>query len=86
MGAVFGTSTKPDARAVSRQTLKEICAAVDIPVVAIGGISRDNMPELSGTGIDGVALVSAIFAAEDIEGRCRELKELARRTVKGAEQ
>ena len=79
VGAVFGTSTKPDAKAISRQTLKEICAAVDIPVVAIGGISRDNMPELSGTGIDGVALVSAIFAAEDIENQCRELKKLAQK-------
>ena len=81
VGAVFGTSTKPDAKAVSRQTLKDICAAVDIPVAAIGGISRDNILELSGTGIDGVALVSAIFSAEDIEGRCRELKELVRRAV-----
>ena len=81
VGAVFSTSTKPDAKAVSRQTLKEICAAVDIPVVAIGGISRNNLLELSGTGIDGVALVSAIFGAEDIESRCRELKELARRVA-----
>ena len=86
VGAVFSTSTKADAKAVSRQTLREICAAVNIPVVAIGGISRDNILELSGTGIDGVALVSAIFAAEDIEGRCVELKELAHRTVKGATQ
>lgn len=81
VGAVFPTSTKLDAEAVSRQTLKDICAAVDIPVTAIGGISRDNLLELSGTGIDGVALVSAIFGAEDIEGRCRELKELARRAA-----
>ena len=79
VGAVFSTSTKADAKAVSRQTLKEICAAVDIPVVAIGGINRDNILELSGTGIDGVALVSAIFAAENIEESCRELKELAGR-------
>ena len=79
VGAMFSTSTKLDTKAVSRQTLKEICAAVDIPVVAIGGISRDNMLELSGTGIDGVALVSAIFAAEVIESRCQELKTLARR-------
>ena len=79
VGAVFSTSTKADAKAVSRQTLKEICAAVNIPVVAIGGIRRDNILELAGTGIDGVALVSAIFAAEDIENRCRELKALARR-------
>lgn len=81
VGAVFATSTKLDAEAVSRQTLKEICAAVDIPVAAIGGIGRDNILELAGTGIDGVALVSAIFGAEDIEGRCRELKELARRAA-----
>lgn len=81
VGAVFSTSTKLDAEAVSRQTLKDICAAVDIPVTAIGGISKDNILKLSGTGIDGVALVSAIFGAEDIEGRCRELKELARRAA-----
>ena len=79
VGAVFSTSTKPDAKAISHQTLKEICAAVDIPVVAIGGIGMDNILELSGAGIDGVALVSAIFGAEDIEGRCRALKELVRR-------
>lgn len=78
VGAVFATSTKLDAEAVSHQTLKDICAAVDIPVTAIGGINQDNILELSGTGIDGVALVSAIFGAEDIEGRCRALKELAR--------
>ena len=81
VGAVFSTSTKLDASEVSHQTLKEICAAVDIPVTAIGGISRDNILELSGTGIDGGALVSAIFGAEDSEGRCRELKELARRVA-----
>lgn len=81
VGAVFSTSTKRDAEAVSRQTLRDICDAVDIPVTAIGGISKDNILELSGAGIDGVALVSAIFGAEDIEGRCRELKELARRAA-----
>ena len=81
VGAVFSTSTKPDAQPVSRRTLTDICAAVRIPVTAIGGISRDNLLELSGTGIDGVALVSAIFAAGDIETRCRELKGLARRAA-----
>ena len=81
VGAVFSTSTKLDAETVSHQTLKDICAAVDIPVTAIGGINRDNILELSGTGVDGVALVSAIFGAEDIENRCRELKELARRAA-----
>ncbi len=77
VGAVFPTSTKSDAREVSRQALKDICAAVDIPVTAIGGINKSNIAELSGTGVDGVALVSAIFAAEDIEAECRILKGLS---------
>lgn len=77
VGAVFGTTTKLDADTISHQTLREICEAVHIPVVAIGGISRENMKELTGTGVDGVALVSAIFAAEDIEKECRELRRIA---------
>lgn len=81
VGAVFPTSTKSDAREVSHQTLKEICAAVDIPVTAIGGINKSNMAELSGTGVDGVALVSAIFAAENIEEECKILKKLSEETV-----
>ncbi len=81
VGAVFPTSTKSDAREVSRQTLKDICAAVDIPVTAIGGIHKGNMAELSGTGVDGVALVSAIFAAEDIEEECKILKKLSGKMV-----
>lgn len=81
VGAVFLTSTKSDASEVSRQTLKDICAAVDIPVTAIGGINKGNMAELSGTGVDGVALVSAIFAAEDIEEECKILKKLSGKMV-----
>lgn len=77
VGAVFPTSTKLDASEVSHQTLKEICAAVDIPVTAIGGINKSNIAELSGTGVDGVALVSAVFAAENIEEECRLLKRLS---------
>lgn len=77
VGAVFSTSTKPDAQGVSYQTLKEICNSVSIPVVAIGGINKNNIMKLSGSGIDGVALVSAIFAADDIEKECRELKKLS---------
>lgn len=77
VGAVFPTSTKLDASEVSHQTLKEICAAVDIPVTAIGGINKNNIAELSGTGVDGVALVSAVFAAENIEEECRLLKRLS---------
>lgn len=81
VGAVFPTSTKSDAREVSLQTLKDICAAVDIPVTAIGGINKSNMAELSGTGIDGVALVSAIFAAQNIAEECRLLKRLSAETI-----
>lgn len=81
VGAVFSTSTKLDADSVSAETLSEICRAVDIPVTAIGGITKANIMELAGTGIDGVALVSAIFAAEDIEKECRELKKLSSEMV-----
>lgn len=81
VGAVFGTTTKPDANAVSIETLKEICAAVSIPVVAIGGINRMNMMKLSGSGVDGVALVSAVFAAEDIARECSALRELSEKMV-----
>ena len=56
--------------------LKEICDSVDVPVVAIGGIHKDNILKLKGSGADGVALVSAIFSAEDIEAECKELKAL----------
>ena len=76
VGAMFTTSTKADAAVVSMETLREICAAVEIPVVAIGGIGRDNMTRLIGTGVDGVALVSAIFSAVDIEKECRMLRKI----------
>lgn len=82
VGAVFVTSTKTDAADVSLDTLKQICEAVKIPVVAIGGINENNISELSGTGVDGAALVSAIFAADDIEKECRILKEKLREVVK----
>lgn len=82
VGAVFGTTTKLDANAVTLETVKEICSAVSIPVVAIGGINRINMMQLSGSGVDGVALVSAIFAAEDIELECRTLREISEKMVK----
>lgn len=82
VGAVFATSTKLDADAVSHETLGEICRAVSIPVVAIGGISKENIMQLSGTGVDGVALVSAIFASGDIENTCRELRALSEQMVK----
>ena len=67
VGAVFSTGTKLDADDVSYETLKAICETVSIPVVAIGGITKDNLMELKGSGIDGIAVVSAIFAQENIE-------------------
>ena len=82
VGAVFATATKSDAHVLPRETLAEICRAVDIPVVAIGGIGEDNLLQLAGTGVDGAALVSAIFSALDIEGQCRKLRALSERMVK----
>jgi thiamine-phosphate pyrophosphorylase len=82
VGAVFATSTKPDANYVSRETLCEIRGAVKIPIVAIGGINRANIHDLRGSGIDGVALASAIYGAKDISRACREMRLLSKETVK----
>jgi len=81
VGAVFSTSTKMDADAVSFETLKKICSAVSIPVVAIGGINKDNILQLSGSGVDGIAVVSAIFAQPDITVATAELHQLAQKMV-----
>lgn len=81
VGAVFPTGTKSDADDVSLKTLTEICKAVSIPVVAIGGITVENTPELEGTGIAGISVVSAVFGAEDIRRATRELVRVARKTV-----
>lgn len=81
VGAMFSTSTKTDANVLPKETLRDICAAVDIPVVAIGGIGKSNISQLAGTGVDGVALVSAIFAADDIENECRLLRKLSEEMV-----
>ena len=81
VGAMFSTSTKTDVNVLPKETLRDICAAVDIPVVAIGGISKSNISLLAGTGVDGVALVSAIFAADDIEDECRLLRRLSEEMV-----
>lgn len=74
VGAVFGTDTKADADAVPLEALADICRAVAIPVVAIGGITAARVPGLAGTGIDGVAVVSALFSAPDIEQAAEELR------------
>lgn len=81
VGAVFGTSTKKNARNLTVEKLKEISSAVSIPVVAIGGINGNNLMELSSSGVDGVAVVSAIFAAEDPGKATAELLVLARKMV-----
>lgn len=81
-GAVFPTGSKADAEEVSRETLEVICRAVNIPVIAIGGISAQNVLELSGSGICGIAVISAVFAQPEIESATRRLKELTEEMVK----
>ena len=76
-GAAFVTGTKTDAKPISRETIRAVTAAVDIPVVAIGGITRDNLPELKGCGLDGVAVVSALFAQPDVRAAAEELRRLS---------
>ena len=77
VGAVFATDTKTDADHVSYETLKEVCSAVKIPVVAIGGINESNINKLSESGICGVSVISSIFAKKDILGATVKLKKLA---------
>ena len=76
-GAAFVTGTKLDAHPVSAETMRAVTAAVDIPVVAIGGISAANIGQLNGRGLAGVAVVSGIFAQPDITAAARELYRLA---------
>lgn len=83
VGAVFSTSTKEDAKPLDHEILKAITKAVDIPVVAIGGISSENVLELKGTGIDGVAVVSAIYGKENPKEVAENLKALVSEVVKG---
>lgn len=80
-GAVFGTTTKQNAKNLSLDTLRDICRAVTIPVVAIGGINGDNLPRLAGTGVAGAAVVSALFAQKDPEEAARRLRALAEKMV-----
>ena len=77
-GAAFLTGTKSDAKPISKETIRAVTAAVDIPVVAIGGVSRENILELKGLGLAGVAVVSGIFGQPDAEAAARELLALAR--------
>lgn len=81
VGAIFSTSTKKNARSMTMEQLKEIVSSVSIPVVAIGGISTENILQLRGSGVDGVAVVSAIFAAEDPGKATAALLKLAEQVV-----
>lgn len=75
VGAVFPTGSKDDADDVSHETLQAICEAVSIPVIAIGGITQDNVKELAGSGIVGIAVISAIFAQQHITQATKDLKQ-----------
>lgn len=83
VGAVFGTNTKEDAKKLPYSSLCEICKSVTIPVVAIGGITYDNIDELAGSGISGVAVISAIFGQKDIGMAAKALKEKVEKICKG---
>lgn len=75
VGAIFSTSSKEDASTISMDQLREIVEGVNIPVVAIGGISYDNVDQLKGSGISGISVISAIFAQENIESATRQLRK-----------
>ena len=81
VGAVYPTGSKDDADDVSYETLKAICEAVSIPVIAIGGITQENVKELAGSGICGIAVISAIYAQQDIRKASEDLKKETQRMV-----
>lgn len=81
VGAVFPTDSKADAREVDHKILRAICEAVHIPVIAIGGISKENVMELAGSGVCGIAVISAIFAQKDIEAAAAQLRESTEKMV-----
>lgn len=83
VGAAFSTSTKLDATAITFKEIRDICEAVSIPVVAIGGITADNILQLKGTKINGVAVVSAIFSSCDIPSAVKDLLKKSKEVVEG---
>ena len=83
VGAVFPTGSKDDAVEVDHQVLARICQAVDIPVIAIGGTTADNVVSLKGSGICGIAVISAIFAKPDVEEAARSLRARALEMLQG---
>lgn len=80
-GSVFSTSTKLDAKNITIEVLRDIAEAVSIPVVAIGGINKENVINLSGCGIAGVCIVSAIFSKDIIKEAASELFKLSKQVV-----
>ena len=81
VGAAFSTSSRPDAGNISHDIIRAICKAVKIPVIAIGGINKENILELGGNGLCGVAVISAIFAQRDIEAAAADLRKLSQRMI-----
>ncbi len=81
VGAVFPTGSKDDAKLLDHQVLRDICATVSIPVIAIGGITRENVQELSGTGVCGVAVISAIYGQSDVRQAAQDMKQAVSRMV-----
>lgn len=81
VGAVFGTSTKADAKTINTGILSDICHAINIPVVAIGGVNKENIIRLKGTGASGIAVVSAIMASNDIYSATKELNNLLNNVI-----
>lgn len=81
VGAVFNTTSKDDVSTLSHEVLKEICKAVSIPVIAIGGINEENVSKLAGSGICGIAVISAIFAKDDIKEATKSLKQKVQQMV-----
>lgn len=81
VGAMFATSTKTEAEVITKERLMDICQAVSIPIVAIGGIKEENMKALKGSGISGVAVISGIYAQKDIESACKRLLKLSKEII-----
>jgi len=81
VGAMFGTGTKTNANPTGMEELRRIRAEVNLPIVAIGGINKNNVPLFAGTGIDGIAVVSAIVSQKDAGDAARELKILFQNTM-----
>ena len=77
VGAVFGTKSKKNAKRITIEQMKKICSAVSIPAVAIGGITAANAGLLTGSGVSGIAVVSALFAQKDIREAARDLRKIA---------